>query len=92
MVKEWDGRSNAFSYMFKPNFSRRISIERAERFSTKTTAMRLCKATTYDRLRVSECIELALFIDTMGLGGRLTFRNLHLFKGKNSTCFQLIMD
>lgn len=88
-VTEWDGNTNAFSYIFKSNFNRRISIERAERFNPKTGAARLCRATTYDRLRVAECIELASFLDVAGLGSRLSFRNLRLCKANNSIGLQL---
>ncbi len=96
MVNEWDGIANAFSYIFKPSifkpsFNRRISIEQTERFNPKTMRTRLCRATTYDRLRVSECIELALFLDAMGLGGRLSFRNVRLWQANNSTGLQLMI-
>jgi len=80
MVKQWDGNTDAFRYIFKPNFSRRISIDNAERFNKRTQERRLCKATTYDRLRVSERVELALFLDKIGLGGRLSLRNVSLRK------------
>ncbi len=91
MVKEWDGNANAFSYIFKPSFNRRISIEKIERFNPKTMKTRFCRGTTYDRLRVSECIELALFLDAMGLGGRLSFRKVRLRQANNSIGLQLMI-
>jgi len=90
MVKPWDGDTDAFSYIFKPNFKRRISIE-SERFNRRTMNTRLCRATTYDRLRVCESIELALFLDASGLGGRLSFRNLRLCQANNSIGLRLLI-
>jgi hypothetical protein len=89
VVKEWDGDFRAFSYVFKPHFARRISIARATRFNPRTNGTRSCRATTYDRLRVSERIELALFLDAIGLGGRLLFRNVRLYGTAKSVRLQL---
>jgi hypothetical protein len=89
VVKEWDGDFRAFSYVFKPHFARRISIARATRFNPRTNGTRSCQATTYDRLRVSERIELALFLDAIGLGGRLLFRNVRLYGTAKSVRLQL---
>ena len=55
----------------------------------RTQEKRLCKATTYDRLRVSERVELALFLDKIGLGGRLSLRNVSLRKTTDSKKLEL---
>lgn len=89
MVKECDGNAKVFLYVYRPSFQRRISIEQTERFNPRTKKRRLCRATTYDRLRISEWIELALFLDGLGLGSRLSFRNVRLCQAGNSARLQL---
>ena len=89
MVKEWDGDARVFEYIFKANFSRRISIEKTQRFNKKTGKNRACRGTTYGRLRVSERIELALYLDAVGLDGRLLFRNARLYRTEKSVRIQL---
>ena len=84
MVKEWDGDSRVFAYIFKANFSRRISVANTKRFNKKTGENRFCRGTTYERLRVSERIELALYLDAVGLDGRLLFRNARLYRAEKS--------
>jgi len=89
MVKEWDGDARVFEYIFKANFSRRISIEKTQRFNKKTGKNRACRGTTYGRLRVSERIELALYLDAVGLDGRLLFRNARFYRTEKSVRIQL---
>lgn len=90
MVKECDGNPKVFFYLYRPSFQRRISIEQTERFNRRTKKKRLCRATTYDRLRISERIELALFLDALGPGSRLSFRNARLCQARNSIRLQLV--
>ncbi len=90
VVKAWDGDPRVFSYLFKADFARRISIEQTERFDPRTGKTRLCRGTTYARLRVCERIELALFLDAMGLGGRLILRNARFYAAGTSLRLQLI--
>jgi hypothetical protein len=79
VVKEWDGDLRVLSYIFAVDFGRRISVENAQRFDPRTGLKRSCRATTYGRLRVSERVELAHFLDTVGLGGRLILRKARLY-------------
>lgn len=90
VVKQWDGDPRVSSYIFAVDFDRRISIENSERFNLRTGQTRFCRATTYCRLRVSERIELALFLDTMGLGGRLVLRNARLYPAGKSVRLRLV--
>jgi hypothetical protein len=89
VVQEWDGNANAFAYLFKPNFNRRITIENCQRFNPKTMQTRFCTDTTNDRLRIAESVELAQFIDAIGFGGRLLLRNLRLCQADNSIGLEL---
>ena len=66
VIKRWDGDPRVFSYVYEPDFTRRISIEQLARFDPRTEATRFCRATTYDDLRASECVEVALFLDATG--------------------------
>jgi hypothetical protein len=79
LLKPLDGESRVFSYIFAADFARRISIEKTQRFDRRTGKVRSCRGTTYDRLRVAECVELALLLDAVGLGGRLLLRNARLY-------------
>ena len=74
---------------FKADFVRRISIAQTERFDSDTGKTRLCRGTTYARLRVCEGIELAFFLDKIGLGGRLLFRNTRLSRTDKAVRLQL---
>lgn len=70
-VKEWNGSEGAIRYLLKPDIYRRISSDHGERFDRKTGRVRLCKTTRSDRLRAAEQIELALYLDKIGLQSRL---------------------
>jgi hypothetical protein len=89
MVKEWDLRSRVFSYAFKAHFNRRVSVNAQMRFNPRTGKTRICRGSTYKRLRVSERIELVLYLDAVGLGGRLLFRNARLYRTEKSVRIQL---
>jgi hypothetical protein len=77
-VKEWDGRSRALRYAFKVNFKRRIGVDDVTRLDSKTGEFRRFRDTLSDRLRASEKLELALFLDEQDIGGRLVLRNAQL--------------
>jgi hypothetical protein len=76
--------------MYETAFSRRISVEAAERFDRRSGTTRLCRATIYDRLRASEAVEVAIFLDTLGLGGRMLLRNARLYPSEQSARLQLL--
>jgi hypothetical protein len=84
LMKEWDGRTAVFPYLHKPNFSQRITVEDQLRHNKTTGEWRTCRATTYSRLRAAEELEIARFLDRVGLGGRLLLRNLRLRGSKGS--------
>jgi len=73
-VQAWDGRENALLYLLKAKFDRRVGVDGAERFSPKAGEWRLCRATSQQRLRSAERLELLLHLDQGGLGGRLFMR------------------
>lgn len=78
LLKGWDGRAAVFPYLLKPNFGRRVTVDSQARFNAATGEWRTCRGTTYDRLRASENLEVTRFLDRVGLGGRLLFRNVRL--------------
>jgi hypothetical protein len=90
VVKPLNGDPRVFSYVYETAFARRISVEAAERFDRRSGTTRLCLATTYDRLRASEAIEAAMFLETLGLGGRMLLRNARLYPFEQSVRFQLL--
>lgn len=77
-VQAWDGRENALLYLLKPKFDRRIGVDNAERFSPKTGEWRLCRATSPQRLRSAERLELLLHLDEIGPEGRVFMRKAQL--------------
>jgi hypothetical protein len=78
LVKPWDGRSAVFPYLLKTSFGRRITVDNQLRHNKTKREWRSCRGTTYDRLRAEEELEVAIFLDRMGLGGRLLLRNVRL--------------
>ncbi len=77
-VLEWDGRDNALLYLLKTEFGRRVGVDDAERFSPKTGAWRRCRATSQQRLRSAERLELLLHLDGIGPEGRVFMRKAQL--------------
>lgn len=77
-VQMWDGRENALLYLMKTKIDRRIGVDNAKRFSPKTGEWRLCRATSQQRLRSAERLELLLHLDGIGLDGRLFMRKAQL--------------
>ncbi|WP_338692480.1 hypothetical protein V5279_41065 [Bradyrhizobium sp. 26S5] len=71
-VKIWDGDPDALAYMLKPNYWRRVATDDGERFTKN--GMRSCRATDKQRLRSKERVRLALYLDELGLHGRLVLR------------------
>lgn len=71
-VKPWDGDPDALAYMLKPNYWRRVATDDGERFTKN--GMRSCRATDKQRLRSKERVRLALYLDELGLHGRLVLR------------------
>jgi hypothetical protein len=77
-VQAWDGRENALLYLLKMKYDRRVGVDGAERFSPKTGEWRRCRATSQQRLRSAERLELLLHLDEIGLDGRLFMRRAQL--------------
>ena len=71
-VKPWDGHPDALAYMLKPNFWRRVATDDGERFSKN--GRRFCRATDKQRLKSKQRVLLALYLDELGLRGRLVLR------------------
>ncbi|UGY16794.1 hypothetical protein HAP48_0004455 [Bradyrhizobium septentrionale] len=71
-VKIWDGDPDALAYLLKPNYWRRVATDDGERFTKN--GMRSCRATDKQRLRSKERVRLALYLDELGLHGRLVLR------------------
>jgi hypothetical protein len=67
-----------FRYLLKSHFERRIGIDNGTRFNQVTGEMRECRDTQYDRLRVSEKLELLRFLDEIGISARLILKNLRM--------------
>jgi hypothetical protein len=83
-AEAWDGRENALLYPLKTKFDRRIGIDDAVRFSPKTGEWRLCRATSQQRLRSAERLELLLHLDEIGPEGRLFMRKAQLRRTRDS--------
>jgi len=77
-AQAWDGHGNALLYLLKTKFDRRVGVDDAARFSPKTGEWRLCRATSQQRLRSAERLELLLHLDGIGPDGRLFMRKAQL--------------
>lgn len=64
----WDGNAAALGYALKTNFARRITT-RSKRFARGE--FRVCQNTKYEKLRSAERAELFVYLDEIGLEGRL---------------------
>jgi hypothetical protein len=74
-VKPWDGEPDAFDYVLKPNFWRRVATDDGERFTKeKKDKKRSCRATDKQRLKSKQRVRLALYLDELGFHGRLVLR------------------
>jgi hypothetical protein len=73
-VEEWDGNKKALRYILKPNFSRRIATDVAQRFNKKTATMRSCRATDTQPLKSRQKRELLIYLDDIGMLSRLLMR------------------
>ncbi len=71
-VKPWDGDPDAFNYILKPNYWRRVATDDGERFTKN--GKRSCRATDKQRLKSKQRVRLALYLDELGLHGRLVLR------------------
>ena len=77
-VTRWDGNPDAFRYLLKQQLDRRIGVDNAERFDPRTGKKRLCRAVRKDRPRSAERREMLLFLDRIGIDGRVIFVNARL--------------
>lgn len=79
-VSAFDGNLVGIAYGMKPKFGRRQSYEQ-----TKPTAngMRQCRNTRGRPLRGTEAVELAVFLDTVGLRQRLILHGTALKRDQN---------
>jgi len=83
MVEEWDGDQKALRYIFKPNFSRRIATDNAQRYDKKTGTMRKCRNTDPQPLKSKQKRELLLHLDGIGMQSRLLMRCCQLLNAKS---------
>jgi hypothetical protein len=70
-VKVWDGNKTALRYILKPNFWRRIGTNNAQRINKASGGTRICRATDKQPLRSKRRRELLLYLDEIGMQGRL---------------------
>jgi hypothetical protein len=70
-IEAWDGDKKALRYILKPDFWRRIGTNNAQRFNKKTGGTRTCRATDKQPLRSKRRRELLLYLDEIGMQGRL---------------------
>jgi hypothetical protein len=83
MVDEWDGDKKALRYIFKPNYSRRIATDDAQRYDKKTGTMRKCRDTDPQPLKSKQKRELLLHLDGIGMQSRLLMRCCQLLNAKS---------
>jgi hypothetical protein len=72
-VKPWDGSDQAILYTYKPNFWRRVATDEGERGDGEG-GTRICRDTDPQRLKSKQRARLAMYLDELGLNGRLVFR------------------
>jgi hypothetical protein len=65
-IQDWDGDRAAIGYALKYQFGRRISD-----LGLRSSGERVCKVTSYDRLRSRERFELYSYLHEIGLGARI---------------------
>ena len=65
-IQDWDGELGAIGYSLKYEFKRRISA-----MGRRSQSTRVCKVTSYDRLRSHERFELYSYLHRIGLGSRI---------------------
>lgn len=65
-IQDWDGDLAAIGYSLKYEFKRRIS-----KMGRRSQDTRICKITSYDRLRSRERFELYSYLHRIGLGSRI---------------------
>jgi hypothetical protein len=65
-IQDWDGDRAAIGYALKYQFGRRISD-----LGLRSSGERVCKVTSYDRLRSRERVELYSYLHEIGLGARI---------------------
>ena len=71
-VVPWDGSSKWLRYCYKSKPRVRVGTDNLERFNVRTGANRVCRGTTYRALNDEEFLEYLLFMDSTGLGDRIT--------------------
>ena len=84
MVEEWDGDKKFLRYIFKPNFSRRIATDDAQRYDKKIGTMRKCRDTDSQPLKSKQKRKLLLHLDRVGMQGRLLMRWCQLLNAKST--------
>jgi len=86
-VEEWDGDKQALRYILKPKFSRRIETDDGQRYDKKTGTARSCRDTDTQPLKSKQKLQLLLYLDGIGMQGRLFLRWCQLLnkKGKRPT-------
>ncbi len=69
-VTGWDGRLNALLYIFKGDFTRRVSYT-DERFDTRKGEKTRCRKTSGQRLLADQKLEILQYLDQIGLRRRV---------------------
>lgn len=72
-IQHWDGNRAAIGYAFKTQFNRRISKIGERRYRDGS---RMCRITSYDRLRREERIELYTFLHNSHLSDRILLKGM----------------
>lgn len=81
-VVEWDRDVKALRYILKPNFALRIGNDNGQRYDKKTGTMRSCRDTDTQPLRSKRKRELLLYLNDVGMQGRLVMRQGQLLNLK----------
>lgn len=83
-VAKWDGDKKALRYILKPNFWRRIETDNGQRHDKKTGTKRSCRDTDTQPLKSKQKRELLVYLDRVGMQGRLLMRWCQLLNAKST--------
>ena len=86
---EWDGDKKALLYIDKPDFQRRIATDDAQRYDKKTGTIRSCGDTVTQPLKAKQKRELLIYLDDIGMQGRLLMRWCQLLNVKDGPTIML---
>jgi hypothetical protein len=86
---KWDGDKQALRYILKPNFWRRIETNDGQRHDPKTGTTRSCRDTDTQPLKSRHKRKLLVYLDRLGMQGRLLMRWCQLLNAKDGPMVML---